>query len=89
MLIYRVYRSNCRPLWFTLDPNVVMTSIFLKFSHKDTQLDNSRLFCLMASWNNYTREGDNLIYTPCILCNCFENLKWIYFKEEEKSGCKK
>ena len=42
---YRARTSNCRPLWVTLDPNVVIIRIFSKFPRKDT--DNTRSLCLI------------------------------------------
>ena len=45
--IYRARTSNCRPLWVTLDLNVVIIRIFLKFPRKDT--DNTRSFCLITA----------------------------------------
>ena len=54
LIMYRARTSNCRPLWVTLDPKVVIIRIFSKFPRKDT--DNTHSFCLiMASQNNYTR----------------------------------
>jgi len=45
-LYYRARTSNCRPLWVTLYPNVVIIWIFSKLPRKDT--DNTRSFCLIS-----------------------------------------
>ena len=47
MIVIQGSNSNCRPLWVTLDPNVVIIRIFSKFPRKDT--DNTHSFCLISA----------------------------------------